>query len=157
MTGVTPEDTPASAGHAMGQAAPEFVQHNLPREVRTMSKLPTIRSWKRLINAKHEVAVIYHPSYGSGWSTSFQNDRYVEQFMLFDEELAQAVIAGDSEAMHERVHAEYGRDLADEICMYASDRLRVEWIPVNSVITLRVCDGYETIVVHDLPEGYSIT
>lgn len=122
-----------------------------------MQKLPVIRSVSRLVNAKHEVAVIYHPSYGSGWSTSFRNERHVEQFMLFDRELARAVLDGDSEAMRARIHEEFGGSLADEIAMYASDKLRVEWIPINSVITLNVHDGYESIVEHTLPEGYSLT
>ena len=84
-----------------------------------------------------KVSVMISPGFGAGWST--WNSEFRDT-LLFDAEIAQAVIDGDK--------AEAAR-LAMEKCpgIYAggADGLMVEWIDKGSVFEVEEYDGSESL------------
>ena len=84
-----------------------------------------------------KVAVMISPGFGAGWST--WNSEFRDT-LLFDAEIAQAVIDGDKAK---------AAQLAEEKCpgFYAggTDGLMVEWIDKGSVFEVEEYDGSESL------------
>lgn len=84
-----------------------------------------------------KVAVMISPGFGAGWSTWNSDFR---DTLLFDAEIAQAVLDGDK--------AKAAR-LAGEKCpdFYAggADDLRIEWLEKGTVFEIEEYDGSESL------------
>lgn len=84
-----------------------------------------------------KIAVMYSPGFGAGWSS--WNDEHKET-LLFDAEIAQAVIDGDFPK---------AAQLAKQKCPAAyaggAETLTVEWLDKGTVFEIEEYDGSESI------------
>ena len=93
-----------------------------------------------------EVAVLYSPGYGAGWSTWCHEDDRMRLSMLFDPQIADIRDRGDAD-WQEKAEAialvkypeAYTGGLAD---------LRVKWLPVGTQFRVLEYDGDESIEVN---------
>ncbi len=84
-----------------------------------------------------QIAVLYSPGYGAGWST-WAHDH--EEEFLFDPEVAQAILDGNKE-LAERLAKE---KWPDEY-FGGLDDLRVEWVPKGTRFYIHEYDGNESV------------
>lgn len=88
-----------------------------------------------------EIAVLYSPGYGAGWST--WNKGEFEERLLMDAEIVQAVLdeaePEDIEAIVERLFGE------DEIYTGGVHQLQIKWIPKGCQFEVTEYDGSESI------------
>lgn len=91
----------------------------------------------KLTNDKGEVAVLYSPGFGAGWSTS--NSSHKE--CLFDAEVAQWVLDGKPEASRPDVESRYGDDFYDG----GMSDLEVCWMTPGTAFRINEYDGSESI------------
>ena len=68
-----------------------------------------------------QVAVLYSPGFGAGWST--WNDSY-EEMLLFDKDIVNAVLSGSTSDAARIAGVKSGGDIYDG----GADDLKVEWI-----------------------------
>lgn len=93
-----------------------------------------------------EVAVLYSPGYGAGWSTWCHKDEQMRLSMLFNPQIADIVDWGASD-WREKAEAialvkypeAYTGGLAD---------LRVRWLPVGTQFRVLEYDGDENIEIN---------
>lgn len=86
-----------------------------------------------------QVAVLYSPGFGAGWTTWNSDDREV---LCFDHEIAQAVLDGDkARAAQIAAHKCPGAYLG------GADQLRVAWVPRGTLFEIEEYDGSETLHV----------
>lgn len=71
------------------------------------------------------VAVVYSPGYGAGWST--WNPGEHRERLIFDSEIAEAVLAGDNEKA-----VSIARVFCPDVYDGGSSSLTVEWVPKGS-------------------------
>lgn len=90
-----------------------------------------------------QVAVLYRPEFGIGWS-SYPRDKAQQKFLALNGQLARLVEAQQWDQITPLVHARYPD-------MYLGDvnKLRIRWMPVGSLFDITERDGYETINVKD--------
>jgi hypothetical protein len=105
-------------------------------------RAPPARRSDRLYNDKGEVAVIYSPGYGAGWSSwDYGND--FGDAPVFDPELAQAILDG---AGRERLETIAARKW-DGLYQGGLRDVQVEWLAEGTVFVIREYDGSESIEV----------
>lgn len=96
-----------------------------------------------------KVAVIYSPGYGAGWSTWASHDGNSQE-MVFDRELAEAVLAEDKAAMKEIADRKwpdaYKGGLND--CM-------VYWVDHGDRFEIQEYDGHESVRILGPDTGYT--
>lgn len=85
-----------------------------------------------------EVAVVYSPGYGAGWSTWDGGDH--RDFLCMDKGIAQAVLAGDIEAAKKIA-------LARVPTLYTggANQLCIEWVPKGRPFEITEYDGFEGV------------
>jgi len=86
-----------------------------------------------------EVAILYSPGYGAGWST-WNSDH--SEFMLHDEKLVELVESDQRDKIEEYVKSVYSDKY---ICCAGADQLKVEWVPVGTQFIIDEYDGSERI------------
>jgi hypothetical protein len=92
-----------------------------------------------------EVAVLYSPGYGAGWSTWCHEDEQMRLSMLFDPQIADIRDRGDAD-WQEKAEAialvkypeAYIGGLAD---------IQVRWLPVGTQFRVLEYDGHESIEI----------
>jgi len=87
-----------------------------------------------------EVAILYSPGYGAGWST-WSSDN--SEFMLHDEKLVELVESDQRDKIEEYVKSVHPNDY---ICCAGADQLKVEWVPVGTQFIIDEYDGSESII-----------
>jgi hypothetical protein len=87
-----------------------------------------------------QVAVVYSPRYGAGWST-WNPGRFE---MVFDPGLVDLVESGDKEKILAYVTLRWG-----DANILGVDDLEVEWIAEGTEFVIDEYDGAETIVLRD--------
>lgn len=106
----------------------------------------TIQNGK-VYNEQGEVAVLYSPGYGAGWSTWNNHD------CLFTPEIVQLVL---EEASREKIAAKAEEIFGDDFyCGSALDTLTVEWLKPGTLFRIDEYDGYETVEIRSR-EGWNI-
>lgn len=95
---------------------------------------------EKYYNDKSEVAVLYAPGYGAGWSS--WGDIEYQEFKLFDKGLVELVL--------QNRHDEVEKYMADKFpgeytCSLAWDQLEVEWMKPGTQFEITEYDGYESI------------
>ena len=98
-----------------------------------------------------KVAVVYSPGYGAGWST--WNPDHAE-LLLFDSEIAQAVIDGDTARAAEIATAKT-EAAGSEAYTGGADQLQVAWFCKGTRFRIDEYDGSESIVLLDR-ESYHV-
>ena len=88
-----------------------------------------------------QVAVMISPGFGAGWST-WSHDH--EEEMLFDREMAQAVIEERWDDVESRA-----KSFGDYVYTGGIDGLRVEWVPVGQRFRVDEYDGSERLQMTD--------
>lgn len=92
-----------------------------------------------------DIAVLYSPGFGAGWSTWNTETREIQERLLMDAEIVQDVLDGakpeDIEAIVERI---FGKDV---IYTGGVHQLHVEWIPKGCQFEINEYDGSESIHV----------
>lgn len=104
---------------------------------------------KKLTNENGDVAVIYSPGYGAGWST-WAPTKYKED-VVFDADLAKAILDGNLEEAR-RIHNERYNEVYGNM-----EDLKIAWIPKGSIVSISVYDGYESVDWNSLPEDSYVT
>ena len=84
-----------------------------------------------------KVAVIIHPDYGSGWSSNAFEDA---EMLLFDKEIALAIIHGDFDLAEQINSTKY-----PDHHFWDFKELKVVWIPVGEEFRIREYDGLESV------------
>ena len=98
-----------------------------------------------------KVAVLYSPSYGTGWSTSNDTDLINTDALLFDPEIVSLV---EKHKNGEISHS----NMCDKIMYYCDNKygenvvyyggvtdLTIAWIPIGKEFRITEYDGYESI------------
>ena len=86
------------------------------------------------------VAVLVSPGYGAGWST--WNSQH-EEFMMFDASLVKAKESNLSkDEIAELLVTKFGEEY---ICVLGWDDTEIEWVPVDTRISIHEYDGSEGI------------
>lgn len=86
-----------------------------------------------------QVAVIYSPGFGAGWST--WNDEH-RDILVFDKDIAEAVLRGDRGAA-----AKIAIEKCGDFYTGGARDLEVRWLSVGSVFRINEYDGSESINV----------
>lgn len=82
---------------------------------------------RKLYDGKGNVAVLYRPGYGVGWST--WNKLEHRETLLMDKDIAQAVLKGDIDKAVELAKKKCGNNIITE----GAKALRIMWIPKGKV------------------------
>ena len=84
-----------------------------------------------------EVAVLYSPGYGAGWSTWADSD--AEEAMIFDRDIVQAVLDGDNERAGEIAVLKY------DAYVGGARSLKVKFVPEGVLFRIDEYDGNESV------------
>jgi hypothetical protein len=93
-----------------------------------------------------EVAVLYSPGYGAGWST-WAHD-HAEQ-MLFDPEIAQAILAEDRKKAMKIAERKWPGEYFGGL-----EQLKVQFVPKGTRFEIREYDGNESLRHLEPADGY---
>lgn len=96
-----------------------------------------------------QVAVLYSPGYGVGWSTWASDD--IRESMCMNAEIVQAVIDGDKSKA-----AEIAERLHPDVNTGGCDGLTVGWVPKGEAFEITEFDGHESLVVIGQQQQYMI-
>ncbi len=86
-----------------------------------------------------QVAVVYRPAYGIGWS-SHGHDNKKARFLALNGRLARLVEAKDWVGVEALVKARY-----PDMYLGSVDALRIQWVNQGTLFEITERDGYETI------------
>lgn len=99
---------------------------------------------EKYYNEKGQVAVLYSPGYGSGWSTWGPRDggKMSKEWMIFDKGLVQLVLNKASQAKA----VAYINSVFGEIYtgLYIEE-LRIQWMEPGAQFEITEYDGFESI------------
>jgi len=84
-----------------------------------------------------QIAVVYSPEYGSGWSTNCR-DKFTE-FLRFDSEIVEAVLVGNIEKVINIAKKFCG----DDVYFPENPKLCIEWLTKGTGFVIKEHDGYE--------------
>ena len=91
------------------------------------------------------VAVLYSPGYGAGWSTWCYNSALIET-LLFHPLIVEKVEYGhENEITTEWLVEQFGRDFEDVYCG-GTYQLKIEWLPEGTAFRIDAYDGAETVI-----------
>ena len=94
------------------------------------------------------LAVLYSPGYGAGWSTWCYNNDLVET-LLFHPLIVEKVESGlEKEITTEWLVEQFGRDFEDVYCGGA-DQLKIKWLPEGTAFRIDEYDGFETVITNE--------
>ena len=94
-----------------------------------------------------QVAVVYSPGYGAGWST--WSDNKFAKTLLFHPLIVEKVESGhENEITTEWLVEQFGEEYEDVYCGGAKN-LEIDWIDQGSRFRINEYDGSEAIVLMD--------
>lgn len=92
-----------------------------------------------------QVAVLYAPGYGAGWSTwNDDTDDGMEYFLLFDPTLVKMVLQNE----HDRVPS-YVESVYPDAYTSAARQLCVKWVPQGCSFRVTEYDGFECVQLEE--------
>ena len=98
------------------------------------------------------VAVLYSPGYGAGWS-SWAHEPEIAEFLLFDRRLVEAAKAeATQEEVSEFLQTIFGPD--QYIHTGGWEKIKTAWVPVGAKFRISEYDGSESIVYYDPDDFY---
>ena len=92
-----------------------------------------------------QVAVLYSPGYGAGWSTWCHEDEQMRLSMLFDPQIADIVDRGDTD-YEGKARAIASIKYPDAHLGGLAD-LEVQWLPVGTQFRVLEYDGFEQVEI----------
>ena len=94
-----------------------------------------------------DVAVLYSPGYGAGWSTWCYNYNLVET-LLFHPLIVEKVESGHANEITTKwLVQQFGEDFEDVYCGGAY-KLEIEWLPEGTAFRIDEYDGSETVITN---------
>ena len=91
------------------------------------------------------VAVLYSPGYGAGWSTWCCNSALIET-LLFHPLIVEKVESGhENEITTDWLVQQFGEEFKDVYCGGAG-KLEIEWLPKGTAFRIDEYDGAETVI-----------
>ena len=91
------------------------------------------------------VAVLYSPGYGAGWSTWCYNANLIET-LLFHPLIVEKVESGhENEITTEWLVQQFGEEFEDVYCG-GVDQLEIEWLPKGTAFRIEEYNGDETVI-----------
>ena len=94
-----------------------------------------------------EVAVLYSPGYGAGWSTWNYNNDLIET-LLFHPLIVEKVESGsENEITTEWLVQQFGKEFEDVYCGGAC-QLEIKWLPEGTAFRIDEYDGNETVITN---------
>jgi hypothetical protein len=92
------------------------------------------------IGLVQEVAVLYSPSFGAGWST--WNKDYDQETLCMDADIVNAVLEGDNKKA-----IKIAKKKCPEMYDGGGEDLEVKWIPKGEAFFIKEYDGSESIIL----------
>lgn len=92
------------------------------------------------------IAVLFAPGFGAGWST--WNDDQYREMLTMDADIVQAVLDGDRQKAADiatKKIKEITNDSEKYICVLGAGDLEVFWIPKGSLFEISEYDGAEGV------------
>lgn len=104
----------------------------------------------KLYNSKHEVAVVYSPGYGGGWSTWYEVDATDARVAVLTLLSTEGMITLNLNGEPDEVYFKNGK-----FSVYGPDNFRngldIAWLPAGTLYQVHEYDGSETVVRnHDM-------
>lgn len=94
------------------------------------------------------VAVLYSPGFGAGWSTWCYNSALIET-LLFHPLIVEKVESGhENEITTEWLVEQFGKEFED-VCCRGVDQLEIEWLPEGTAFRVDEYDGFETVITNE--------
>lgn len=94
------------------------------------------------------VAVLYSPGYGAGWSTWCYNNALIET-LLFHPLIVEKVESGhENEITKKWLVQQFGEEFEDVYCG-GVDQLEIEWLPEGTTFRIEEYDGFETVITSE--------
>jgi hypothetical protein len=93
--------------------------------------------YEKYYNSKGEVAVIYSPGYGAGWSTW---NSELGEAAIFDKDLVEALLANDHLKVASIAESKYPDAYAGGL-----EKASIEWVPIGSQFDILEYDGSERV------------
>ena len=117
------------------------------------------KSYSKLVTPDGQVAILYSPHYGGGWSTSVFNDISPKHQLIFDSRI---IVSLFSPGMRwsEKEYTEFMYSVfSDGKFFHMPDfstykkKLKVKFIPEKTIFRINEYDGYESIEIYK-PSSY---
>lgn len=90
------------------------------------------------------VAVLFSPGFGGGWST--WNPEFSSEELIFDDTLVEMIVHGDSiDKIESYVQDKWGPD----IYLGGLGDLTICWVPEHSEFRIEEYDGSESVILKD--------
>ncbi len=101
-----------------------------------------IMTIEKYYNDAGEVAVLYSPGLGAGWSTWSEYDSDV----AFDKRIVELVLNDEREKITEEFMASIGYE---NMYLGGAYALEIEWLTPGTIFRIDEYDGSETIITHE--------
>lgn len=100
-----------------------------------------------------QVAVLYSPGFGAGWSS--WNDDDLRVGFLFHPALVAAVENNNRASLtQEFVRDALGLDSDRHVCVLGAGSLRIEWVPQGDRVRINEYDGSESVVADSIDTSW---
>jgi hypothetical protein len=97
---------------------------------------------KKYYNESGEVAILYSPGYGAGWSS--WASKHQEAYLIFDKSLVEAVLAGDREKAARLAKEHFA---GESFYTGGAKSLEVRWLKPGTLFRIDEYDGAESVEV----------
>jgi hypothetical protein len=95
---------------------------------------------EKYYNDAGQVAILYSPGYGAGWSTWNQ---FCREGLIFDKRLVQLILDDKRGEITEELLDEFGYPE----CYASTEQLQIEWLDPGTQFIINEYDGSESIQV----------
>lgn len=112
---------------------------------------PTCKLYK---NDKGEIAVLYSPGYGAGWSSTWN----FHPNIAFDKRIVEYVLEHKKtgEPIDEKVMKAYLESIGyEDVYCGGAKNLIVEFVKPGTYVRINEYDGYESLEILNLEKGYT--
>jgi hypothetical protein len=100
----------------------------------------------KVYNAKNEVAAIYSPGFGAGWS-SMMRDKALAYYIMFDQSFVEAKTRGETAAWVDKNLPVFDERVFNLVPTLGWDNAVIAWLPVGSLFAIIERDGHERIEI----------
>lgn len=99
-----------------------------------------------------EVAIVYSPHYGAGWSTWASEEQ--RETLIFHPAIVNMVLKNkQSEIDKSWMKKNLGEEFAD-VYLGGVDDLCVEWVPIGTALRITEYDGWERVETYDADDYF---
>lgn len=118
------------------------MKKNSKKKIVKVKKPGYKEQWKPVIK-DNQVAILYSPGYGAGWST-WNKEEYRKTLLMHPELVEWTLETNHKKNKLQRIIGRlFGED--QYVCILGADQLKVEWVPSGSQIRINDHDGNESL------------